>query len=297
MRLVTFEQNGVPALGAVVGERVVDLARASEASVPNSMLGLIEMGERGLERAREAVERSRGDGLELAGLRLLAPIPRPRKNVFCLGLNYRDHAEEGARAAGRELKLPEHPIYFTKPPTSVIGPDEPIVYDPRVTQQVDWEVELTLVVGQGGRDIPAERVFDQMFGYTVGHDVSARDLQFRHGQWFKGKSLDTFSPIGPWIVTADELTEPGKLEIGLRVNGIQKQQSNTRELIFDIPTMVSVLSSGITLDPGDLIMTGTPDGVGFARTPPEFLQDGDVVEAEIEGIGVLRNPVRTRGGA
>jgi 2-keto-4-pentenoate hydratase/2-oxohepta-3-ene-1,7-dioic acid hydratase in catechol pathway len=297
MRLVTFEQNGVPALGAVVGERVVDLARASEASVPNSMLGLIEMGERGLERAREAVERSRGDGLELAGLRLLAPIPRPRKNVFCLGLNYRDHAEEGARAAGRELKLPEHPIYFTKPPTSVIGPDEPIDYDPRVTQQVDWEVELTLVVGQGGRDIPAERVFDQMFGYTVGHDVSARDLQFRHGQWFKGKSLDTFSPIGPWIVTADELTEPGKLEIGLRVNGIQKQRSNTRELIFDIPTMVSVLSSGITLDPGDLIMTGTPDGVGFARTPPEFLQDGDVVEAEIEGIGVLRNPVRTRGGA
>jgi 2-keto-4-pentenoate hydratase/2-oxohepta-3-ene-1,7-dioic acid hydratase in catechol pathway len=296
MRLVTFEQSGVPALGAVVGERVVDLARASDASVPNSMLGLIEMGERGLEHAREAVERSRGDGLDLAGLRLLAPIPRPRKNVFCLGLNYRDHAEEGARAAGKELKLPEHPIYFTKPPTSVIGPEEAIVYDPRVTQQVDWEVELTLVVGQGGRDIPAERVFDQMFGYTVGHDVSARDLQFRHGQWFKGKSLDTFSPIGPWIVTADELTNPGKLEIGLRVNGVQKQQSNTRELIFDIPTMVSVLSSGITLDPGDLIMTGTPDGVGFARTPPEFLQDGDIVEAEIEGIGVLRNPVRTRGG-
>jgi 2-keto-4-pentenoate hydratase/2-oxohepta-3-ene-1,7-dioic acid hydratase in catechol pathway len=297
MRLVTFREDGAPRLGAVVGERVIDLARASDGSLPDSMLALIDAGEPALGCARDLVERRGGDGIELSRVTLLAPIPRPRKNIFCLGLNYRDHAAEGARAMGKELKLPEHPIYFSKPPTCVIGPEEAIVYDPRVTQQVDWEVEFTLVLGRGGRDIPPDRVMEHIFGYTVGNDVSARDLQFRHGgQWLKGKSLDTFAPIGPWIVTADELSDPGNLDVRLRVNGVQKQSSNTREFIFDIPTMVSSLAAGITLEPGDLIMTGTPDGVGFARTPPEFLQDGDVVEAEVEGIGVLRNPVRVRSG-
>ena len=296
MRLVTFRNGGDPRLGAVVGDRVIDLTRVSGGAVPSVMLELIEEGPAALERARAAVERGGGEGYELRSVTLLAPIPRPRKNVFCLGLNYRDHAAEAARAAGKELKLPQLPIYFSKPPTGVIGPEEAIVYDPKVTRQVDWEVELTLVVGRGGRDIPPDRVIGHLFGYTVGNDVSARDLQFGHGQWFKGKSLDTFAPIGPWIVTADELTDPGNLDVSLRVNGIQKQRSNTREFIFDIPTMVSQLSAGTTLEPGDLIMTGTPDGVGFSRTPPEFLQDGDVVEAEIEQIGVLRNPVRTRQG-
>jgi 2-keto-4-pentenoate hydratase/2-oxohepta-3-ene-1,7-dioic acid hydratase in catechol pathway len=297
MRLVTFREDGAPRLGAVVGERVIDLARASDGSLPDSMLTLIDAGESALGRARDVVERSGGDGIELSRVTLLAPIPRPRKNIFCLGLNYRDHAAEGARATGKELKLPEHPIYFSKPPTCVIGPEEAIVYDRRVTQQVDWEVEFTLVLGRGGRDIPPDRVMEHIFGYTVGNDVSARELQFRHGgQWLKGKSLDTFAPIGPWIVTADELSDPGNLDVRLRVNGVQKQSSNTREFIFDIPTMVSSLAAGITLEPGDLIMTGTPDGVGFARTPPEFLRDGDVVEAEVEGIGVLRNPVRVRSG-
>lgn len=296
MRLVTFEESGAPRLGSVVGDSVVDLARASDGALPASMLELIDLGPPALELAREVSERAQG-GIDLAALKLLAPIPRPRKNVFCLGLNYRDHAEEGARAMGRELKLPEHPIYFTKPPTAVIGPDEPIVYDPRLSEQVDWEVELTLVLGRGGRDIAPDRVFDHIFGYTVGNDVSARDLQFRHGgQWLKGKSLDTFAPLGPWIVTADELADPGSLGIRLRVNGVEKQSSNTGALIFDIPTMVSGLAAGITLESGDLIMTGTPDGVGFARTPPEFLKDGDVVEAEIDQIGVLRNPVRVRRG-
>ena len=297
MRLVTFRNGGGgPRLGAVVGEQVVDLARVSGGALPNDMIEFIEEGPEGLERARSCAERSAGDGYDLTAVTLLAPIPRPRKNVFCLGLNYRDHAAEGARAAGKELKLPERPIYFSKPPTSVIGPEEAIVYDPRVTRQVDWEVEFTIVIGLGGRDIAPERAFDHIFGYTVANDVSARDLQFGHGQWFKGKSLDTFAPIGPWIVTADELGEPGNLEVSLRVNGVEKQRSNTRELIFDIPTMISQLSAGTTLEPGDLIMTGTPDGVGFARTPPEFLRDGDVVEAEVEKIGVLRNPVRTLNG-
>ena len=296
MRLVTFQADGAPRLGAVVDERVIDLARASDGRLPDSMLAFIEAGDSALSEARELVARG-GDGVELGRAKLLAPIPRPRKNVFCLGLNYRDHAAEGARVMGIELKLPEHPIYFSKPPTCVIVPNAAIVYDPDVTREVDWEVEFTLVIGRGGRDIPPERVYEHIFGYTVGNDVSARELQFRHGgQWFKGKSLDTFAPIGPWIVTADEVPDPSNLDVSLRVNGVEKQRSNTREFIFDIPAMVSGLAKGITLEAGDLIMTGTPHGVGFARQPPEFLQDGDVVEAEVAGIGVLRNPVSVRRG-
>jgi 2-keto-4-pentenoate hydratase/2-oxohepta-3-ene-1,7-dioic acid hydratase in catechol pathway len=295
MRLITFQADQGPRLGAVLDDRVVDLARASNGDLPDSMLGFVGAGPSAWDRARDLVARAGGDVTPLASVRILAPIPRPRKNIVCLGLNYRDHAEEAARAAGKPLKLPEHPIYFTKPATSVIGPDEAIVYDPSLTTEVDWEVELTLVIGKAGRDIAPDRVMEHMFGYTAGNDVSARDLQFRHGgQWFKGKSLDTFAPIGPCIVTADELTAPGNLDVRCRVNGVDKQSSNTRELIFDIPSMVSILSAGVTLEPGDLIMTGTPHGVGFARTPPEFLRNGDVVEVEIEGIGTLRNPVVTR---
>jgi 2-keto-4-pentenoate hydratase/2-oxohepta-3-ene-1,7-dioic acid hydratase in catechol pathway len=295
MRLVTFHADPGPRLGALVDDGVVDLARASNGELPDSMLGLIDAGPSAWDRARDLLARAGAASVPLASAKLLAPIPRPRKNVVCLGLNYRDHAEEAARAAGKPLKLPEHPIYFTKPPTSVVGPDEAIVYDPSLTTEVDWEVELTLVIGKAGRDIAPERVAEHLFGYTAGNDVSARELQFRHGgQWFKGKSLDTFAPIRPCIVTTDELTDAGNLDVRCRVNGVEKQSSNTRELIFDIPSMVSILSAGVTLEPGDLIMTGTPHGVGFARTPPEFLQNGDVVEVEIEGIGMLRNPVVTR---
>jgi 2-keto-4-pentenoate hydratase/2-oxohepta-3-ene-1,7-dioic acid hydratase in catechol pathway len=189
------------------------------------------------------------------------------------------------------VKLPEHPIYFTKAATSINHPDEPIVFSRRWTEQVDWEVELAVVIGVGGRDIPKERVFDHIAGYMVGNDVSAREVQRNHQQFYRGKSLDTFCPLGPWLVTRDEIPDPHNLRLTLRVNGVTKQDSNTRYMIFDIPTTVSVLSLGQTLEPGDVILTGTPDGVGFARTPPEFLKHGDVVEAEIEGIGVLRNPV------
>ena len=294
MRLATYVRDGMPSLGAVVQDQVVDLSLASDGALPNGMQAFIELGPAGLARAHDVVERA-GTGLNIKTVKLLAPILRPRKNVFCLGLNYRQHAAEGARAVGKEWKEPEHPIYFSKPPTCVIGPEEPIVYDPMVTQQVDWEVEFTVVIGRGGRDIAPSEVFDHIFGYTVGNDISARDLQFRHGgQWLKGKSLDTFAPIGPWIVTADELTDPDNVGVRLRVNGVEKQNSNTSQFIFDIPAMVSSLAAGITLEPGDLIMTGTPEGVGFARTPPEFLQHGDVVEAEADRIGVLRNPVQAQ---
>lgn len=298
MRLVTFVgPGGRPRLGAVVGERVVDLAEASGGALPSEMIALIEAGPAALDRARQIVADARG-GTSLDAVRLLAPIPRPRRNVFCLGMNYRDHAAELAASAGQPLKLPEFAVFFTKPPTSVVGPDAAIEYDLRVTSQVDWEVEFTVVIGRGGRDIPAASALDHVFGYTIANDVSARDLQFRHGgQFFKGKALDTFAPIGPWIVTADEIADPANLGVWLTVNGVEKQRSNTRELIFDVPTTIAALSEGLTLEPGDLILTGTPGGVGFARTPPEFLKDGDVVECGVDQIGVLRNPVRARGSA
>ena len=295
MRLVTFSSDRGPRLGAVAGDRVVDLAEASGGSLPSDMIAFIEAGPSALDAARSAVDRGASGGVPLSETKLLAPIPRPRRNVICLGLNYRDHAIEAAHAAGQEPKMPEHPIFFTKPPTTVIGHEETIEFDPAVSTQIDWEVEFTFVIGKGGRDVPAERAMEHVFGYTAANDVSARDLQMRHGgQYFKGKSLDTFCPIGPWIVTADEIADPHTLTVALRVNGVEKQRSNTRELIFDVPATIATLSAGLTLEAGDVILTGTPHGVGFARTPPEWLKDGDVVECEVEGVGVLRNSVKTR---
>jgi 2-keto-4-pentenoate hydratase/2-oxohepta-3-ene-1,7-dioic acid hydratase in catechol pathway len=295
MRLVTFQRDGgTPSVGAVVGDGLVDLATASGGALPAEMIAFIEAGPSALARARDLLAGS-PQTVPLSSATLLAPIPRPRRNVLCVGLNYREHAAESARMAGQELVLPEHPSLFSKLPNSVVGPEAAIEIVPSITEQNDWEVELTIVIGRTGRDIPASQAFDYVFGYTVGNDVSARDVQFRHGgQYFKGKSLDTFAPIGPWIVTADEVPNPGSLGIRLSVNGVKKQDSNTSELIFDIPAIIASFSQGTTLEAGDLIMTGTPSGVGFARTPPEFLRDGDVVECEIEGIGVLRNPVRAR---
>ena len=292
MRLITYEDATGRHLGAVVGDQVVDLPAASGGAVPNDMIELIELGEAGLARARQAVEGAGGAHQQpISQVKLLAPIPRPRKNVFCVGLNYADHIAEGARARGVEVKLPEHPNFFTKAPTSVNHPDGPIPIDPAVSEKIDWEVELGVIIGRTGKNIPEDRAMDYVFGYTVINDVSARDLQRRHGQFFKGKTLDGACPIGPWIVTRDELPDPHNLRITLRVNGATKQDSNTEHLIFKVPTLISVLSAGMTLEAGDIIATGTPDGVGFARTPPEYLQPGDQVEAEVEGIGVLRNPV------
>jgi len=297
MRLVTFRVgDGVPRAGALVEDRVIDLAAVSQGALPDSILGLIEAGPEAIERARAIVRAAAvRDGTPLGEVSLLAPIPRPRHNLMCLGLNYRAHAAEGASLFGTRTEDPPYPMFFTKTPATVIGPDAPIEIDASLTQQADWEVELAVVIGPGGRDIPKDRALDRVFGYTVANDISARDVQFRHGgQFFKGKSFDTFCPLGPWIVTADEIAEPGALDIMLRVNGVEKQRSNTRELIFDIPTTIASLSEGLTLEPGDLILTGTPHGVGFARKPPEFLTHGDVVECEIEGIGLLRNTVITR---
>ncbi len=194
--------------------------------------------------------------------------------------------------------MPEDPIFFTKATTTVNGPYDPILIDPKVSERIDWEVELGVIIGRTGKNIPAAQALEYIYGYTVINDVSARDLQARHKQWFKGKSLDGSCPSGPWIVTADEIADPHALGLRLRVNGVVKQESNTSQLIYNLPVIIETLSAGLTLEPGDIIATGTPAGVGFARNPPEFLKPGDVVEAEVDSIGLLRNPVaRVETGA
>ena len=226
-----------------------------------------------------------------AELTFLAPLPRPRRNVLCRGLNYADHARESQQAKGKELELPEHPVVFTKATHTVIGPYADIPLDPKVTQQLDWEVELGVILRRGGRNIREADALEHVLGYTVVNDLSARDLQFRHKQFFLGKSVDGTCPMGPWITTADAVDDPHALALSCAVNGTVKQQSNTREMVFPIPEVIATLSRIMTLEAGDVLATGTPAGVGFARTPPEFLQHGDTVTCEIEGLGALRNRV------
>ncbi|MPZ14236.1 MAG: hypothetical protein GEU73_07395 [Chloroflexi bacterium] len=301
MRLVTFDADGSARLGAVVDETVLDLARAAEAdsgpSLPRTMLDLIAAGPEAWSRARQLVAERAGSAARadsfarpLAQVKLLAPIPRPSKNVFCLGVNYAAHLEESNRAANRELE-PTVPVFFTKALTSIVGPDESIQFDETVSVKFDWEAELGVVIGRAGKAISRDRALAYVFGYTCFNDVSARDVQSAHIQWFLGKSLDGTCPFGPWIVTADEIPDPHGLHIECRVNGVTKQSASTGQMVNDIPSIISYLSKGLTLEPGDLISTGTPSGVGNARTPPEYLRPGDVVEVDIEGIGVLRNPV------
>jgi 2-keto-4-pentenoate hydratase/2-oxohepta-3-ene-1,7-dioic acid hydratase in catechol pathway len=230
----------------------------------------------------------------LSDVVLDAPIPRPLKNVFCLGRNYIAHAEEAARARGQEVKIPTVPVIFTKAPTTVTGPFDDILVERSVTQQVDWEVELGLVIGVTGRNIPRANALRHVFGYTVINDLSARDLQQQHMQWFKGKSLDGFCPMGPVLITADEFGDPQSKRLQLRVNSATKQDGSTAQMIFPVDAIIEWISKGLTLEAGDIIATGTPDGVGMARTPQEFLIDNDVVEAEVEGIGVLRNRIMAR---
>jgi len=298
MKYVTFSLKNEPApqIGVVQDDRVVSLRQAVgnqwEGPFPATLLELIQLGPSAWKRmALLAGSQRPQHGHPLADVHLHAPIPRPAKNVFCLGLNYVSHMEEAAKARGREIKIPEVPVFFTKAPTSVNGPYDPIPWDTSVTQQVDYEAELGVVIGTTGKNIPAAKALDHVFGYTIINDVSARDLQKDHLQWFKGKTLDGFCPMGPWIVTADEFRDPQTKAISLRVNGVTKQSSNTKHMIFTVAVTIESLSKGMTLEPGDIISTGTPEGVGLGRTPPEYLKDGDLVETEIEGIGVLKNRV------
>ena len=304
MRVATFRTGGHERLGVVRDERMVDVALAAErlsrgdlAGATSGMLALIAGGAEALAALAEVVDQAPDETLlPLETVELLAPIPRPRKNVFCVGRNYAEHAAESLRAIGQEVKLPQFPNIFTKAVTAVTGPTSDIVIDPAISERIDWEVELAVIVGPGGRGISREEAMGHVWGYTILNDVSARDLQNRPGvQWFIGKSLDGSCPMGPWIVTADELPDPTNLRLRLLVNGVVKQEDTTAHMIFDIPTLLADISRGMTLEPGDILATGTPAGVGFARTPPEFLRPGDLMESEIEGIGTMRNHVVAKG--
>ncbi len=244
-----------------------------------------------LDPAARAAEIGKlGAAIPAATVRLLTPL-QPKKNVFCVGRNYLAHAEEGARALGNNLELPPVPTFFTKAPTAITGPDQPLHLSADVSPSYDWEAELAIVIGRTCKDVSEADALDVVFGYTALNDVSARDLQRLHLQWFKGKSIDDTCPIGPWIVDAADVGDPQNLHIELRVNGEVKQSASTAAMIFNCRTIIAQLSRGMTLEAGDIIATGTPEGVGFARTPPEFLKDGDVMEVEIEKIGILRSPV------
>ncbi len=281
MRFVTYQNDGGPRLGVVQDDSVLPLPGLD-------MLRIIEAGPAGFD----PVWTAGGQALKLADLHLLAPIPTPRRNIFCVGLNYFKHGVEGAEARGAKFVAPERPVFFTKATMAVNGPYGDIPVDDKVSTEIDWEAELAFVIGRTGKNIPAAKAMDYVFGYTVVNDVSARDVQTGHGgQFFKGKSLDGACPMGPWIVTADEVPDPDNLGIHCRVNGVTKQDSNTNEFIFKIPQLIEWLSKGMTLLPGDVVATGTPSGVGFARTPPEFLHAGDVVECEVDGVGLIRNKV------
>ncbi|HZU16907.1 MAG TPA: fumarylacetoacetate hydrolase family protein [Candidatus Dormibacteraeota bacterium] len=301
MRLLMFRDDGGRRPGALrPGSRdeVVDLhelARAVGAPAPPpDLLSLIEGGEEALAAVRRLLDRLEAAPVasavrQLDDLTLLAPLDPPRGNVLAIGRNYAKHAEEGARARGTEVGPP---TIFTKAITSIAGPYDDLPVDPRISEQIDWEVELGVVIGRAGVNIPRERALEHVFGYTVVNDVSARDIQHGWGgQWFKGKSLDASCPCGPWIVTRDEVPDPQDLRLRLSVNGVVKQEASTRDMIYPVDALIAWLSVGMTLLPGTLIATGTPEGVGFARTPPEFLRPGDVCEAEVEGVGTIRNRV------
>ncbi len=285
MRLVTYKDEGGIHLGALRDDSVVSLDH-----VAPDMLTLIDGGAAALKQARDAVERAESTR-PLSEVQLLAPIPRPRQNIVCLGMNYAEHARESMRAKGLPETLPPHAVIFTKAVTTVCGPDDDIPLDPKVTSQLDYEVEMAYIIGRSGKNISRGDAMNYVFGYTIVNDVSARDLQNQHQQFFKGKSLDRSCPVGPCIVTADEIPDPTKLGLRLRLNGETRQDSTVGDLIFDIPTTIEVLSLGATLDAGTIVSTGTPSGVGMGMSPPTYMQPGDVMEAEIDQIGVLRNKV------
>ncbi len=280
MKLATFTHEGITRVGVVEGHEIVDLAAAAP-DLPREMVGLLELGPEALTAAHEAL--TRGPRMPLTETRLEAPIARPPK-FLAVGLNYADHVAESG------LEPPEHPTIFNKQSTCVTGPSDPI-HVPRASHVVDYEGELGFVIGRRCRHVARDDASDVIAGYLVVNDVTVRDWQLRTPTWTMGKSFDTHGPIGPWIVTSDELRDPHQLRLRTWVNGELRQESNTKQLIFDCFALVEHFSTAFTLEPGDIVATGTPSGVGIVRKPPLLLRDGDVVRIEIEGIGAIENPV------
>lgn len=287
MKLLTFAIEGKSGPGVLKGDRVIDLGAAGlPVGESGDLLAVIRGGEAALDRVREALKSGNARSYKLAEVTVLAPVIAPSK-IVGVGLNYIDHCKEA------NLPVPTEPVLFGKFPNSVTGPYDELTWPVEVTREVDYEVELGVVIGKRGRNIPEDEAFEHVLGYTVVSDVSARDLQFAGGsQWARGKSLDTFCPYGPFIVTRDEIPDPHDLDIRCVLNGEVMQSSNTKHLIFKIPQIVTYISQGTTLMPGDLVPTGTPFGVGFSRTPPVFLKDGDECVCEVSKIGAIRNRVR-----
>ncbi|EMI5491628.1 fumarylacetoacetate hydrolase family protein [Providencia stuartii] len=300
MRLITYRSDITAAarLGAIVGNQVVDLARLAEEQgqyLPDNMLDFIDLGPQGVRSGTDLLEAYQGHfpagtAWPVQNVKILAPIPRPRKNIFGIGLNYVEHVAESSRTLDTSKELPKEPVIFSKPPTTVIGPDDAIEHNAKITQQLDWEVELAVIMGTRAKRVSEADALDYVFGYSLMIDMSARDCR-RAGQWIYSKGQDTYAPFGPCIVTADEIPDPHSLNLSLKVNGVTKQDSNTRHMLFNVNALIADISKGITLEPGDIIATGTPEGVGAGRSPQEWVWPGDVIEAYVEKIGELRHPV------
>lgn len=299
MRFVTYRSGDAEArLGLLQGGLAIDVARFGAAAglpLPATMLDFIDLGPLALDVLKEKLNNADrslllGCSVPEGNVRLLAPIPRPRKNIFGIGLNYTEHVAESARALDTSDQLPKQPVIFSKPPTAVIASGDPILHNAEVTQQLDWETELAVVIGQTARHVREENALDYVFGYTVINDVSARDCR-RAGQWIVSKGQDSFAPMGPCIVTRDEIPDPHVLNLWTMVNGVEKQNGNTRFMLFNVNQLIADISGVMTLEPGDIIATGTPAGVGAGREPQEFMWPGDIVECHVEGIGTLRNPI------
>ena len=298
MNFVTFEQAGKNAVGILSsnGKNVIPLGEAEELylqsrTLPGTMLELIDMGDAAADRVGAIVAKldDKCPVLSLDSVTLLAPIPRPRKNIFCVGKNYVEHALEFEKTTDVNIAVPKFPVIFSKPPTTVVGPGAVVKHHQPFITQIDYEVELAVVIGKEGFRIPKESAYDYVFGYTVINDISARDLQKAHSQWVMGKGPDTFAPMGPCIAHKSAVPNPHNLAIKCAINGEIRQNANTKDMVFDIPTLIATISSVITLEPGDIIATGTPVGVGMGFNPPKFLQPGDEIRSEIENIGVLIN--------
>jgi len=300
MKLLTYKtQDTEPRLGFIHNNQVVDMEDFGEISnfpLPNDMLDLIDMGFEIIPEITELVEETPENffeeiSYELDQVTFLAPIEKPRKNIIGIGLNYTEHVAESARTLDTTGKLPSKPIIFSKPPTTVTATNTEIIKNTKLTSQLDWECELAVVISKKGKYVAKEDALDYVFGYTVINDISARDCR-REGQWIVSKGQDTFAPMGPVLVTRDEIENPHNLNLSLKVNGVEKQNSNTKFLLFNINDLIEDLSIVFTLEPGDIIATGTPAGVGAGRNPQEWMYDGDVVEATVEGIGTIVNTIK-----